>query len=213
MAEITLTPTPPLGGLSIEIGANRIVGRSDLALISVAIPTGAESTCAERLKVTYGLDLPEPTVSRHTGAWRIVSMTADQLMLIGLGDGMERLREVGATVGNAGYTTNQTDAWVCVEVSGPDTLSALERICPLDLAELSFPVDGTARTSMEHLGTLIIRLGRERFLLCSASSSAGSFAHAIETSYRNVVSRQSARAQSGSRRTAGTAPAPSRKRG
>ena len=187
MVEITLTPTPPLGGLISEIGENRIVERSDLSLTSIAVPMGAESTCAARLQASYGLDLPDAKLSHIAGDWRIVSMTPDQMMLIGLGDGAERQREVRAALDDAGYTTNQTDAWVCLEVSGPDTLSALERICPLDLADRVFPVNGAARTSMEHLGTLIIRLEETRFLLCGASSSAGSFAHAIETSHRNVV--------------------------
>ena len=39
---------------------------------------------------------------------------------------------------------------------------------------------------MEHLGTIIIRTEQDTFLLLSASSSAGSFLHAVETSIRNV---------------------------
>ena len=84
-----------------------------------------------------------------------------------------------------GYTTDQTDAWVCLEISGPETILALERLCPLDIARFT---DGTAaRTVMQHMGALIIRLSADRFLLLSARSSAASFLQAVETSYRNVT--------------------------
>ena len=59
---------------------------------------------------------------------------------------------------------------------------ALERICPLDLHPDAFGVDHAARTVMEHLGVLIIRTGEEAYLLLSASSSAGSFQHALHLS-------------------------------
>ena len=47
-------------------------------------------------------------------------------------------------------------------------------------------LDQHARTSMEHLDTLIIRTAENSYHLMSASSSAGSFLHAVETSIKNV---------------------------
>jgi sarcosine oxidase subunit gamma len=43
------------------------------------------------------------------------------------------------------------------------------------------------RTVMEHLGVLILRTGDDAFMLLSASSSAKSFLHALETSVANVL--------------------------
>jgi sarcosine oxidase subunit gamma len=40
---------------------------------------------------------------------------------------------------------------------------------------------------MEHLGVLILRSGDDEYLLLSASSSARSFLHAVETSLRNIA--------------------------
>jgi methylglutamate dehydrogenase subunit D len=40
---------------------------------------------------------------------------------------------------------------------------------------------------MEHLGTILLREADDRFLLMSASSSARSFLHGLETSLRNVA--------------------------
>ena len=84
------------------------------------------------------------------------------------------------------YLTDQTDVWSGLEVSGPLALAALERICPIDLHDDAFAIGDAARTVMEYLGVLIIRTDDEAYLLLSASSSAGSFLHMLETSIRNV---------------------------
>ena len=45
----------------------------------------------------------------------------------------------------AGYTTDHTDSWVVLEVSGKATLSALERLCPLNLDLDACPNDQGGR--------------------------------------------------------------------
>ncbi|MEO1538224.1 MAG: sarcosine oxidase subunit gamma family protein [Pseudomonadota bacterium] len=188
MANVTLSPKTPLDGLDLTEGGNTIRERTDLALVSLAMPRGGEAALAGALQAHWGLGLPTAVKSATAGELRLISMTADQMMLIGTGDGTVFHQEVAAKLGALAYSTNQTDAWVCLEVRGPDTLPALERICPIDLAPDVFPVGAFARTTMEHLGALIIRLGADHFQLCSASSSAGSFAEAIIVSYENVIS-------------------------
>ena len=187
MPDITLTPTSPLDGLVLRIGANQIVERSELALTSVAITLGQGDVLARRFQELWGLSLPGACLTSIAGDWRAVSMTEDQILLMSPGDGSAVEREVRNRLEGIGYTTNQTDAWVCLEVSGPDTPAALERICPINLAAGAFPETASSRTVMEHMGALVIRTGPEHFLLCSASSSARSFEEAIETSYRNVI--------------------------
>ena len=74
---------------------------------------------------------------------------------------------MAASLGDVAYTTDQTDVWVVLEISGPETSAALERLCPLDLGLFE---DGTAaRTVMEHMGAMIVQLSADRFLLLSAS--------------------------------------------
>jgi len=91
-------------------------------------------------------------------------------------------KRVNAELKGAAYTTDQTDNWVVLALSGPLALAALERLCPIDLHDSSFPIDSSARTVMEHMGAVICRTGEDSFLLMSASSSAASFLHAVETS-------------------------------
>ncbi len=187
MAEFTLEAAPVLGGVDMPVGENRITERSDLALVSIATPLGGDEALAAALQKGWSLAVPEPTLSSVSGDTRAIRIAADQLMLVFTHDGPDANALVQGKLDGAGYTTDQTDVWVTLEVSGPDTLAALERLCPLDLHLDRFPVDATGRTIMEHMGALIVRLDTDRFLLMSASSSAGSFLHAVETSYRYVI--------------------------
>ena len=148
-------------------------------------PRGGRRRWIAALKKGWGLSRPSPTLGMAKGDTRAISMAADQLFLIFPHRSPNASAEVQDKLAGAGYTTDQTDGWVILEITGPDTLAALERLCPLDLA--AFPDNATARTMTEHLGATIIRLQSDRFLLLSARSSAASFLHAVETSYRNVT--------------------------
>ncbi len=186
MAEITLTPAPVLG-TNLSLGGNRIVERSDLALVSVAVPQGGEPALAKAIKSVWSLDMPDPRRASQLGDTWAIWTAPDQIFLMIPHDTPDADAHVRAKLKGTGYTTDQTDGWVILDIEGPDTSAALERICPIDLDPGVFPTGASARTVMEHLGALILRLGEDRFLLMSARSSAASFLHAVETSYRNVA--------------------------
>lgn len=187
MAEIDfkLTAAPALGGADLGIGGNRITERRDLALVSVAVPQGGEAGLVKALKSAFKIDFPGATQSTTAGETRAIRTSPDQLMLVFPRATPDAEPHVQAGLKGAGYTTDQTGAWVVLEISGPATLAALERLCPLDTAVM--PQDAAARTVIEHMGAMIVRLGPERFLLLSAGSSAQSFLHAVETSLRYVT--------------------------
>ena len=187
MAEFafTLEARPILGGADLSIGANRIVECDDLALVSVATPLGGDADLANALKDAYGIDVPDARQSTVQGDMRAIRTAPDQIMLVFPHSTPDANAVVQSRLNGAGYTTDQSDNWVVLEATGPDTLTALERLCLLDVR--SFPDGGSGRTVMEHMGALIVRLSAEKVLLLSASSSAPSFLHAVENSYRNVV--------------------------
>lgn len=187
MAEITLAPRAALGGADIAIGDNRIRERSDLALVSIATPLGGEAALERALKSGWSLALPAPTLSEISGETRAIRTAPDQMLLVFPHPTPDAERVVQDKLKGAGYTTDQTDAFAILEISGPDTAAALERLSPLDHALPSFPVNASARTLMEHLGVHIVRTSADSFLVLSARSSAHSFLHAVETSYRHVI--------------------------
>lgn len=180
----TLEAAPTLGGADLSIGENKIKERHDLALVSIAIPLGGETAVTDALQSGFGLEMPSPTQSTKCEAHRLLRTAPDQLLLIFPHETPDANSVVQEKLAGHGYTTDQTDAWVALEINGPDSLAALERLCPVDSAGM--PEGGFARTVMEHMGAIAIRLGPERFLLLSASSSAGSFLHAVQTSFAFV---------------------------
>jgi len=186
--EYSLTPAAPLAGTDITIAQTHLAAPVDLAIVSVALPLGAEKAAQKAIKTAYGVALPEVGKSSlaKDGA-RIVRLGSDLAFVIFTHPTPDAEPAVAARLKGAAYTTDQTDVWTALDLSGPNARAALERICPIDLHPDAFALGDAARTVMEHLGTLIIRTGDDSYRLMSGSSSAGSFLHAIETSLSNIA--------------------------
>jgi sarcosine oxidase subunit gamma len=187
--DFVLTPAPFLGGYAASLAGTTLAEVPDLALVSVAVPLGGRAALAAALAGAWGLDLPEVggTTAAPAAGVRLLGLAADQaLALLPRPDGLAA-PAVAAALDGAAYVTEQTDAWVVLRLAGPRARAALERICPIDLHPAAFPEGRVARTVMEHLGAVVVHEAPDTFLLMSASSSARSFLHAVETSLRNVA--------------------------
>jgi sarcosine oxidase subunit gamma len=180
----TLKARTPLDGLRRRFDGIEIAEPPQMGLVSLAPPQGGEAALEAALGEAYGLDLPEVGRSHEVGGVRLLGVQRDQFWLIWPHETPDALAEARARLGEAAYMTDQSDAWAMLRLFGSRAPLALERICMLDLEAL--PDGAVARTLMEHLGIILLREGREAFLLLSARSSARSFLHAVETSARNV---------------------------
>lgn len=183
-----LNTSTPLNGFSAEINnvsINEVTGR---AIVSVAMPRGGEAKFKSAIKKELKLDLPEPGAftSCKTANGQLVWASEDQFFYLFDENDLEPEKAVKSKLGASAYVTNQSDAFVMLSVSGDRRLEALERICPIDLDTKTFSVGSAARTMMEHIGALILRSSDNEYVLLSASSSAGSFLHAVETSAKNL---------------------------
>ena len=189
MSEYTLIPRPPLGGYQKNFDGATLEELIDLAIVSIAIPRGGEENLANTLRVAYGADLPKPVKASVSvdGATRFFGLGNDQVFAVFTHDGPDAVDIVAAKLNGCGYVTLQSDNWVTMRLSGPKSREALERICPIDLAPDFFPIGSAARTQMEHMGAIILLESEDTFVLLSASSSAESFLHALETSIKNVI--------------------------
>ena len=189
MAEIKLEPRALLGGYDREFGTIRLTEVTDLAIVSMATPQGDEAKCADAVQSAWSCQLP--AVGRYVtsadGKLRLVGTAPDQLFALFEHQKPDALRVVDKAVKNAFWTTDQSDVWCALAISGKDAPEALARICPLDLHPDVFGQDAASRTVMEHLGTMILRTGEDSFLLLSARSSAQSFLHAVELSIKNIL--------------------------
>jgi sarcosine oxidase subunit gamma len=150
-----------------------------MTIISLAVPTGKEAVFEASAKKA-GIALPSVGRFKDTPQGRLMAISQDQYFLIATDDGS------AVPFGDAAYMSDQSDAWVALEIKGALVRLALERICPLDLHPKSFPTGSGVRTMMEHMGAFILALGDDEYLLLSARSSAKSFWHAVEVSVRNV---------------------------
>lgn len=189
MVEYSLKAEPPLLGVDLDHGGTRLRSLSDVALVSLAFPLGEEQKSADAIKKAYGVNLPSVGMSALTKKHnsRLLRLAVDQAFLLFEHAEANAASVVGELLDHTSYLTDQTDAWAFLELSGPLSRTALERVCPINLHPDAFPVGACARTVVEHLGTVIIRADEDAYLLMSASSSAGSFLHAIETSLINVA--------------------------
>ncbi|MGK7654765.1 sarcosine oxidase subunit gamma [Roseovarius sp. B08] len=188
MADFILTAEPPLKGFDHSFGETRLYAPADLAIVSIALPLGGEDTALRAIKTAFDADLPAPGQSvMGKDDTRIVRLGTDQAFAIFTRTMPDAEPHVQTLLKGAAYTTDQTDVWTGLVLDGPLARTALERICPIDLHPDAFVEGAAARTVMEHLGVLILRTGPDAYLLLSASSSAGSFLHAVETSLVNVT--------------------------
>jgi sarcosine oxidase subunit gamma len=188
VADFTLTAEPPLAGTDMVIAGVRMWAPADLAVVSIALPLGREDAARNAIEAAYGVALPEIGKSVITPEdTRLIRLASDLAFAMFAHATPDAEPVVAGRLEGAAYTTDQTDVWVALGLSGAGARRGLERICPIDLHSDAFGVDDAARTVMEHLGVLILRSGDDEYLLLSASSSARSFLHAVETSLRNIA--------------------------
>ena len=188
VADLTLVCEPFLGGYRQEFPGALLEELTDLSVVSVACPLGGHDRLATAIRSAWSAELPAAGRSSLTadGRIRIFSMSPDQFFVLAWdGTGLSA-DSVHGMLGNTGYYTDQSDSWVALRLTGPVAAAALERICPIDLDPAIFTPGSTARTAMEHMGAVIHKLDEDDFVLLSASSSARSFLHAVETSIRNI---------------------------
>lgn len=186
MDNITLTPLPFLGGYDRDFDETALAEVTEASLMSLAQPLQGHAALQDAVASTWNCALPATGryVTSKDGQTRLLGMGPDTFMAVIARNGA--VPAAAKSLATAAYTTDQSENWISLRLSGPKALAALARICPIDLHPNAFPADAHARTAMEHLGVIILREGDSQFLLMSASSSAASFLHAVETSLEYI---------------------------
>ena len=189
MPEFQLVSEPRLGGYSQEFGGTRIEEVRDLAIVSIACPAGGSKRLRSAVSKAWSIDPPRPgtaAVSDKSGV-TLMFMAPDMQFALFRNDGPPPVERVAGELGDAAYYTDQSDSWVALRLSGTHSADALERICPVDASPGAFPAGSATRTAMEHMGSIVYCESELSYLLLSASSSADSFLHAVETSVKYVT--------------------------
>lgn len=187
MVDFTLESKAVLDGFDQEWNGTRLRELTDLAMVAVSVPKGGADTLGKKMQTAFGGGLPDAGESYvGKGNARVMSFAVDQFMVIWEHTAHSGVPAIEEKLGNAGYYVEQTNNFVFLELSGPLARAAMERVCAVNTHPDKFAVDRAERTSMEHMGAVLCRTGEDTFLIMSASSTAGSFLHAIETSIEYV---------------------------
>lgn len=180
MDKISLTPTSALNGASARYEGFSITEVTDLTLVSVAAHASTLNNTANALQSSFNLAWPSVGQSTSNGSWRCLGVQAEQVFLFSQ-SADDHYASVAEQLASHASITDQSDSWVCLQLSGEHTRRVLERLCLLDLDTNIFIDGAVARTVMEHLTVVVYRQGDD-FILLSARSSASSFYHALITS-------------------------------
>ena len=186
----------PLGGYDMTVNGTSLVEVNGLSMVSVAPLVGGQAafqTAVVKLFKAGKGDSPKPSATMaldRSGKQRCILMpnAQNQWFLCFDDDGTNPIDAAKALLGSSlpkqMAMTDQSDSWVILALSGPQSRQTLARICPINCGASAMPIGTTARTNMEHLGAIITRRPDQGghqpcFWLLSAQSSAASFLHAI----------------------------------
>lgn len=180
-----------LNNFSEETHGITVTEVTDLAIVSMAIPTITNEAFNKAIKKSYKVGRPvigKFSQSKTNNA-RFLGLQQDQMFVLFDYSSDRAVEEVSSKINTSeqlSYLCDQSDSWVTLRISGENSLAALERICPLDIHQSVFPVGSVARTLMEHMATIIIHESEGTYLLLSLRSFAQSFLHAVTTSIKNI---------------------------
>lgn len=170
---------------TVTIGPYIITERFDVALASLAQRRGMEAALSAGAKGA-GVPLPLAGTATSGAPWSAFWMTPEMWMIEAPFASHEDIAaHLRAIFAEAASITEQTDAWVRLDLAAPDLGPLLERLTNIDLA--TKPAGFAARTVIEHLGVFLIKRGAGEVTLYGPRASAQSLLHALEVAARSVL--------------------------
>ncbi len=182
MPDHRLTPLTPLGRAMPEtdtIGPVTITENTSVALASLATRKGREADVAKAAK-TLHIALPSPGRATETALW----LGPDQWLIEAPYDAHEDIvAYLKPAFQDAASITEQTDAWVRFDLTGPNLHVLFELLCNLDTRAMQ-PGHAT-RTVIDHLGCYVA-CRSNGFTMLGPRSSAKSLHHALITAAKSA---------------------------
>lgn len=176
---VKLIARTPLDGLDISLGQARLREVSVGPIWSVAPFRGADAGAA--LNAAHGVGFPSPGQSMQNGDVRIIWSGGGQAFLMGA--------VPDASVARLAATTDQSDGWTVMELSGADAREVLVRLVPADIRPSEFGVGATMRTAVQHMAASITRVAEGAYLVLVFRSMAGTVRHELEFVMKSVAAR------------------------
>ena len=184
---MVLTERPAFASLLSAVGPETRAGvlvsePSDLQLATVIPRQGRRDALADRLRATYGVDLPG-------GPKRVAS---DGLALLGTGPrtwlaqrtgGPALASELARTLGDVAAVSDQSDGYAVLRLTGEKLRATFEKGLAVDLHPRAFRPGDVAVTTCAHLGVIVWQLDEApTYEVAVFRSLAASFWHWLSES-------------------------------
>lgn len=159
----------------------------DLALASVAARKGHEAACIDGLGVLLNAAPPEAGKAMFGAVYDALWMGPNQWLLgADLSVADDIAKKVKEHLTDTASVTEQTDAWVCFDLSGTGGFSVLELLCNVNL--LDFGAGNATRTSIHHLGCFVVCKDPDHTVrILGPRASAKSLHHALKTAMASAL--------------------------
>ena len=180
---VELNALTPCYGLNLPISRGQTtLQEADLGqLTSIAPFQGQQKALSDALKKAHGLGYPGPNETQQKGDARITWFGRDSALLLGV--------SAPADIGALAAVTDQSDAWVGLELSGAASADVLARLVPVDMRPQTLPEGHTVRTLLGHMNASITPTGKDTYLILVFRSMAETLVHEMQEAMEAVAAR------------------------
>lgn len=201
LTDETMTAESPLLGFSHTYAQTQLSEKSNLVMLSMAVPRDGLEDLNTQLSTLFELAFPatgqyvmsnNSSLDASLSSVTLLGLQMDQCLLIADHDvsaNTHAIHALHAKINNAlqdvAYLSDQSDNYAVLDVQGPAMVLAMERVCSLNIVELN--TNTVSRTLVEHLQVIVQKQSPDQVRLYSPRSSANSFLHALTTSLENVT--------------------------
>lgn len=154
-------------------------------MLSLACHAGNASRVARAFKTETGVALPKAgKTAWHEGMLILWSGLNQWFVQMDKANAAGAFAQLAPALNGRAAVTDQSDAFVMLELAGPLARETLARLCPIDLHPAVFKPGDTARTLAGHLAVQLALVGGGEtgpvFQVLAARSSARDLVHDFE---------------------------------
>ncbi|MBP0484064.1 sarcosine oxidase subunit gamma [Sagittula salina] len=172
--------SPAFGLTPVAYGATTLTEGPWQQLTALMPFAGQTARICTALQDAYGLNFPAPGRLTRAGHTTCVWTGRGQAFLVG-SEPVQDLARYAAV-------TDQSDAWVTLDLTGEQAAEVLARLVPLDLSPRAFGADHAARTLLGHAAIQLHRL-ENGFRIRGFRSMARTIVHETADAMAAVAAR------------------------
>lgn len=132
--------------------------RDGVGIARIAARRGRAAEVAERMRATYGIELPQEPRRASRGAVGIAGIAPQTWLATCEGAASDFSRSLRLLLADCAAVTDQSDAYVMLRLTGPKVREALAKLVAVDVDARSFRVGDLAQTVCGYMRVMLWRL-------------------------------------------------------